>query len=307
MTTALATSSRRISKPSSTHSAHLPPASPPSPPSPPSALHALCHPSAQRERRALNKENPTPLPPTKQLPRTPPKQRPQLVHTPPKQEQPTPPQNFVAAPRLSRTPPKTRSPQEERFVAAPPPLSALVSPEVHALEQQQPPPPAQQLTLPPPQPLLPSLPAQSQAVTQPLPMNTLVVPAEAWLAMQAQLTALQTGQQEVKQYLRASLRLEHQRRQRSATRLQSAWRMRRVRTRHPLALTLMRRRAYRARARTLNVSRVHLTVPPPVVYAIDVLRPTALAVVDMQRLARGFLVRAPAADRCVDAACSSDF
>ena len=46
---------------------------------------------AQRERRALNKENPTPLPPTKQLPRTPPKQRPQLVHTPPKQEQPTPP------------------------------------------------------------------------------------------------------------------------------------------------------------------------------------------------------------------------
>lgn len=243
---------------------------------PPGALKRMLGPNKENKERSADAY--PPMPPTRQLNRTPPKQR---SRTPPRENE-SMAASLPPTRMLPRTPPKqspmqsdlSPTPQEQRFTPAPPPLAALI-PDSHtpqSISQQTP--PRQQ-----------EPPAPSPAAT------TLVVPAEAWLAMQAQLTALQTSQNDVKQYLKATLRLEHRRREHGAIRLQAAWRARLARATHPIVRVLHRRQAYRAREASVNISRVHLTVPAAAVYATDRLRPIALAVVDAQRLCRGFLVR----------------
>ena len=128
--------------------------------------------------------------------------------------------------------------------------------------------------------------------------TSLVVPAAAWHALNARLVELQDGQREVKAYLKANLKLEHQRRNSAAVRVEAAWRGALVRSYHPLALRLARRRAARAREASLTVARLHLTVPllPEMAdlsarLRADLVRPVATALTAMQRFARGFLVR----------------
>ena len=121
--------------------------------------------------------------------------------------------------------------------------------------------------------------------------TTLVVPAAAWHAMQAQLAALQDSQQETKAYLRATLRLEHKKRERSASRLQAAWRGAYLRSWHPLACRLARWRAMRSRQRSLCISRCHLAAPPLPPATAGLARPVVVALRVLQRCARGFVVR----------------
>ena len=55
--------------------------------------------------------------------------------------------------------------------------------------------------------------------------HVLTVPASAWHAMQHELKELREESAETRRFLRAHLRLEHMRRTRAATGLQSMWRL----------------------------------------------------------------------------------
>ena len=149
----------------------------------------------------------------------------------------------------------------------------------------------------------------------PLQQHVLTVPADAWHAMQQQLSQLMTETSETKRFLRAHLRLEHDRRLRAATRLQSAWRRHRAATLHPLGARFTRWRRARRTRLLLNTARLHVSRPalaserivaqafsrrPPhqLVGSTRWQQPPAVlagSLLAVQACARGFLVRLRAA------------
>ena len=137
----------------------------------------------------------------------------------------------------------------------------------------------------PQQQLLPLAPPKS-----PAPPGSLLVPAEAWHAMEAQLAELRAETSECKRFLRAHLRLEHNKRNSAATRLQAAWRRHSAIAHHPRGRRLARWRTWRRSRLLLTPARLHVSRPPVVLFEA-----VARRLVPVQALARGFLVRRRAA------------
>ena len=124
----------------------------------------------------------------------------------------------------------------------------------------------------------------------PAPLGSLLVPAEAWHAMEAQLAELRAETSECRRFLRAHLRLEHNKRNSAATRLQAAWRRHSAIAHHPRGRRLARWRTWRRSRLLLTPARLHVSRPPVVLFEA-----VARRLVPVQALARGFLVRRRAA------------
>ena len=118
-------------------------------------------------------------------------------------------------------------------------------------------------------------------------VKLLCVPADAWRELHERLASMEESQRDVKQYLRAHLRLERSRRESGATRLQARWRGIHVRWHHALGCAIRRRRFARERAKSLDASRLHCS-PVAAVVATSHAEKRAMR---LQGLARGFLVR----------------
>jgi hypothetical protein len=108
--------------------------------------------------------------------------------------------------------------------------------------------------------------------------------------MEAQLAELRAETSECRRFLRAHLRLEHNKRNSAATRLQAAWRRHSAIAHHPRGRRLARWRTWRRSRLLLTPARLHVSRPPVVLFEA-----VARRLVPVQALARGFLVRRRAA------------